>query len=837
MTKLSRIPILIFFMCFVFNDKTQAQNCTESTAQEYIQGNDMKVVFRNGGDMFWDGSEAQCIVPYAYQQPVEISSLFAGAVWMGGYDSGGNLRLAAQTYRSGGNDYWSGPLDSLTGLPYNGNCTDFDKIWEVKRWAIERHIADFDDDGIINAITHSSILEWPGRGNPQFFGAMGFQLPNQELAPYFDRNGNSIYEPMLGDYPTFDHGNSAAISDEILWSVFNDNGNLHTQTNGQPLNFEVQRTVYAFSCMNNASLSKTLFVRHKVINRANSTINDFYFGLWTDPDLGCANDDYIGTDTLSNTIYAYNQDNNDDNPCGTGGAAGYGANPPAQAITFLNQNLSKSIYHINSGSDPKGDPNSALGYYRLLSGVWPNGTPITQGGDGYDPVGTNYTNYIFPTNPNTPGGWSMVSESLSGLDQRVIGSVYKDSIVPGEAFTIDVAYSFHRDLDSNNIEVVNLMLQEVAVIQQYYNSNYNGTNCTQQTLCTSNCVFPGDANNNGIVNDFDFLDIARYQGNPVNARAVIGDNWMPYTPPTPITNAHLDCDGDGTINTNDFGPNWVNFNKTSTLYTGASEGDNTLGTDLFFTRFYNLNPTPSWLQPLIDTVVDLNDYLVLDVNFGDTIQTISNVHSVTFRVEYDEDVFSLKEGNVVGPGQSGLDVGWLNDDGTAVFGRQINEDGLIHFVASRTNNTNYTNGGKMGRLIFRVKITAPVNTSLMNTQICFKDFRAIQENGTIIPIGGQCTTIEYQDSNFISSSTITLEEATQSIRIYPNPSNNIVNIDLGNQQAKTILLYNLLGEELFALKNKNGIVQIAKKQLPKGMYTLFVQLESGAISSHKIIFN
>ena len=36
-----------------------------------------------------------------------------------------------------------------------------------------------------------------------------------------------------------------------------------------------------------------------------------YLSYWTDDDLGNANDDYVGCDTLLNLGYTYNGDNND----------------------------------------------------------------------------------------------------------------------------------------------------------------------------------------------------------------------------------------------------------------------------------------------------------------------------------------------------------------------------------------------------------------------------------------------------------------------------------------------------------------------------------------------
>ncbi|BDS09797.1 T9SS type A sorting domain-containing protein [Aureispira anguillae] len=828
--------IITTTLLLIFGYKSmQAQHCTESMAQEYIENTDMKIMFRNGGDMFWDGnSSAQYSVPHVYGQP-QTNTIFAGGVWMGAYDDGGNLRLAAQTYRSSGNDYWAGPLDPTTGLPITNSCTNFDQIWKVKRWAIEQHIADINDNGVVDGPTDLSLLKWPGRGNPHFAAQMGFNLPDQDLAPFYDANGDGVYTPLHGDYPVFEHGNPNAIAEEILWSVFNDNGNLHTQTNGMNLMVEVQQTAYVFNCGNDPLLDKTLFVKHKVINKNALVLRDYYYGIWTDFDLGCSVDDYVGTIPAKNTIYAYNADNNDDNPCGVAGTTGYGSNPPVQAVTILNHSLEHSIYHTNSNSSPTGDPQATLSYYYLLEGKFPNGTPLTTGGDGYDPANPNavVTNHIFPDNPNDPSGWSMATAGLAGLDQRVLGSIYKDSLMPGESFMVDLAYSYHHDPDSNHLQNVNLLYQQVDLVQQYYDNNFVLTGCATPTYCTANCVYPGDANNNGIANDFDILEMGLNYNNTASTRTIVGDRWMPHTPPTPATNAYVDANGDATVDLLDMATNTTNFNSTHALYTGAAEGANTIGTDLFFERYYPTTP----ILPGTDTIVDLNRYAILDVYFGEALQQINNVLGVTYRIDYDETVFDLQTTGTFGTLGTILNNGWLDDDGAAVYSRALYETGKVHYVATRLDQTNYTGGGTMGRLLLRVKPTAPISANVMSTQICFEDFKAIRADGSTISIGGQCGTILYRDTNFVSNSVQRVTAYTPAVEIYPNPSTHYINVDLGGEQAKNIQLFNVLGELVEQVENVSGVTQFAKNNLAKGMYTIAIQFENGMRSSHKVIFN
>ena len=39
--------------------------------------------------------------------------MFAGALWIGGVDDNNQIKVAGQTYRQSGSDYWPGPLDNV----------------------------------------------------------------------------------------------------------------------------------------------------------------------------------------------------------------------------------------------------------------------------------------------------------------------------------------------------------------------------------------------------------------------------------------------------------------------------------------------------------------------------------------------------------------------------------------------------------------------------------------------------------------------------------------------------------------------------------------------------
>ncbi|CAA6810668.1 MAG: Unknown protein, partial [uncultured Aureispira sp.] len=438
------------------NNNSFRADCTESRAQTDLAINNVRAMLRAGGDMWWDGnSNARYIVPNvdpASGEP-EISALFAGAIWLGAYDDGGNLILAAQTYRSNGNDYWTGPLNPDLGTIEKTDCERWDRHFTVLGDDITALRGDFLDplNPGVQGTPSRGLLGWPAKGNPHFLAIHGFDIRdyNQDLAPFIDADNDGIYDPYQGDHPIIEvagcesfNYNTPVYADQMTWWVYNDNGNLHTQTNGQTMKMEIQVTAFGYRTTD--AINNQTFYRYKLLNRNKLALNDTYFSLWSDPDLGCANDDYIGCDTVTGMGYVYNQDANDDNPCGTAGSAGYGTDIPALGVDYFRGpldsagaeiGLSSFQYHINSPSDPKGDPTAALGFYRLISGFWPNGTNITYGGDGYDPgnqAGVS-TPYVFPSFPNETGGgaWSMCTESLSGLDQRFLHTSGPFVLKPG----------------------------------------------------------------------------------------------------------------------------------------------------------------------------------------------------------------------------------------------------------------------------------------------------------------------------------------------------------------------------------------------------------------------
>lgn len=294
-------------------------------------------------------------------------TIFQHALWFGGLDAYDTLHLAAIKYGQIDRDYWAGPLkttdatiDLMTTLKYH-------HIWDLTREEIDHFIAHHSE---ANYEMPEDILTWPAHGEGDYA---------RNLAPFVDVDGDGRYNPEAGDYPDIK-------GDQCLFYIFNDNYDLHSESEGYNIGLEVHAMVYAYDAPDDEALNNTVFVNYQFFNRSANNYHDVYLGLWTDWDIGYLLDDYVGCDVQRNSCFAYNGTPID----GNNEPIAYGDNPPVQVLTVLagpysdaheRLGMSGFIYFNNYGCD-NGDPIIADEYYNYLHGRWKNGQPLWYGGDG-----------------------------------------------------------------------------------------------------------------------------------------------------------------------------------------------------------------------------------------------------------------------------------------------------------------------------------------------------------------------------------------------------------------------------------------------------------------------
>jgi len=423
--------------------KSTAAGCQPATAAIDLDINNVRARLMTGGDMWWNQSGADRA---AYEVPKGSGkhSQFAASCWIGGYDQQGQLKVAAQTYRQDGNDYWPGALDN-DGKITSDVCAAWDKFWKIDRATIKRFIQAYKIGGDLKSSDFDVINEWPATGNSSVKGQQSIKLtlnPNNTYAPFVDVNGDGKYQPDQGEYPDI-------TGDQYIWWVFNDAGNVKQQSLTAAMGIEVQTSAFAYATQD--FLNNSTFCNYRVINRGPLTIDSTYIAVWDDCDLGYYLDDFIGCDTTRGLGIQYNATNND------GGGAGnplnsYGVNPPQVGLdyfqgpkrTIKRLGLPDTIQELKMtnftyyNNDPSiiGNPNNGIQIYYYMTGSIRNGERfaydftgpgIPSKGYGSGPV----SNFVFWGDPSENGQWSECACNNNPGDRRFIFSSGPFQLKPG----------------------------------------------------------------------------------------------------------------------------------------------------------------------------------------------------------------------------------------------------------------------------------------------------------------------------------------------------------------------------------------------------------------------
>ncbi len=461
-------------------------DCAAATKQIDQEINNVRARLLNGGDVWWDTDDGRYIVPKVPPGQPEVSSLFAGAVWIGGIDPGGSLKLAAKAYGSGSGqtDFYPGPLNQFTGTTDKVTCANWDRFFKVLASEIEEHLAlvaraEKGDIVYTDDMIPAGVKGWPAKGNPYFLDVYNFELPStgQGLAGYFDAEpSNGIYDPLDGDFPVIEiigctdysiEGIDPQFPDEMIFWVYNDAGGVHTESLADPIQMEIQVQTFAYAT--NDAINNMTFQRYKLINRAVEDIRDCYFAMWADPDLGCYTDDYIGCDTTRSLMIVYNQDAVDGQTGSTcpGGVNTYGSNVPILGIDYfrgpkgegsnplrdsagnvlvdsltldtifetIELGMSSFTYYNNPtvGTWPGGttDPQTADEYYNYITGRWRDGSSYQFGGSGYQTGGVDI-DFAFTGAPDDVSDWSMCTAGLGEGDRRTLQATGPFKLKPGD---------------------------------------------------------------------------------------------------------------------------------------------------------------------------------------------------------------------------------------------------------------------------------------------------------------------------------------------------------------------------------------------------------------------
>jgi hypothetical protein len=360
---------------------------------------------------------------------------FASGIWVAG-KVGGDIRTAVGEY---GPEFVSGP--------WGGDAGSSDhKLYKVNK------------SDLADPLANPDFQNWPAD--------LG--------APWVDNDGDGVYSPLPAgpDHPEF-------IGDQVIWWVMNDSDLAqHSIFGTLPVGIEMQVTVWGYDRPD--AFGDMMFVKGLIINKGGVDVTETIIGLWADPDLGYAGDDFVGCDTTLGLGYCYND----------GADADYGADAPAIGYDFFQgpivesvgdtafafgreipgyKNLGMSSFTKYINGDPVyRDPNNATEAYNYMSGFLRDGTPFINSETGLPGM------FVHPDDPNDNTGvgdgvWVDSDDHASG-DRRFLMNAGPFTLADGDSQ--EVVFGMLIARGSDHLTSITALKQADALAQLAYDTQF-----------------------------------------------------------------------------------------------------------------------------------------------------------------------------------------------------------------------------------------------------------------------------------------------------------------------------------------------------------------------------
>ncbi len=328
------------------------------------------------------------------------------------------------------------------------------------------------------------------------------------------------------------------------------------------------------------------------------------------------------------------------------------------------------------------------------------------------------------------------------------------------------------------------------------------TNTNPVDICEIiGCVWPGDANGNGLVGIRDVLNVGIAYGmngpprldQTINWEAQNSINWE-FNLDSGTNYKHMDCNGDGTVDTEDLDIIVYNYMEIS------NKNDDLNSTDANYDlRIEILNETASE-----------GDTIYAMIKLGNEFEAMDDVYGAAFSLVFDE--------NLIDPESVVIDYNgsWMGSQ-DEILKVHYQTSGQIDLALTRMDQNNSSGGGDIIPMKFVMEeVLLGKVADEDKFYLDFVDAIVVNNRGMEI------------DVNAIGDEKdIVLTEIESGLRqgnlndfnIYPNPAKNWVQIELANNSfANVVEIIDQKGKIVRHINVQNQYLKLNTSDLESGLY-------------------
>lgn len=347
---------------------------------------------------------------------------------------------------------------------------------------------------------------------------------------------------------------------------------------------------------------------------------------------------------------------------------------------------------------------------------------------------------------------------------------------------------------------------------------------TTGSPCTTECVFPGDANNDRIVSKSDILAIGLTYGYQGTGRPNASPVWQPQSctpwngmiPNTTINSKYTDCNGNGQVSANDFDLVFQNYGQTHS-FVSPPYNLNTSGgvrsTNALDVRLVIQEDSIS-----IDTDTHIRPFEA-DIFVGNSSFPASDLYGLAFTILYDPTQIAAA------PLQVNYINNWFSAPlNTKVFTSDNRTAGQLDIAITRLNHQSAYGNGRIAR----------ISGGVIGENIHGRNAGSYLRLGVINVEGVGAagiakTMIGIGDSVRITTFTPVLRASNNNLNLQLAPNPVAIGQPLfisGLNTAFNYQISDVLGRILKS-EQQATVTEIVTDGLPEGSYFLLITTEKG----------
>lgn len=330
------------------------------------------------------------------------------------------------------------------------------------------------------------------------------------------------------------------------------------------------------------------------------------------------------------------------------------------------------------------------------------------------------------------------------------------------------------------------------------------------------CVWPGDANGDGIANNYDILPIGIGFGSngPVRPNAHSqwiaqpADLWNIHTPEG-VDLVHSDTNGDGVIEEIDVDAVIGNFLVPQTQ-PGVSTSLGGIGVPLYV-EFPSTNFAPG-------------DTVIAAVMLGTSSIPADSVYGLAFSVNYDAALFQNGSLTVE------YTNSWLGDEGIDLITveKDFASSSQVDIGMSRSNQVLRSGFGQIATIIVTIDDIAGKTAGIEMVDFGISNVSLTTNQGKPIKVTPELSQIGITLSNEIE------KEVGENWSVFPVPAGDFFTVELTDpsllQTSSTVSIKDIMGREVWSQAITSMSSRINTSDLPRGTYLLEINDRIGRVT-------